>query len=343
MKIVAFFKKNSMKFVHNSPIDKMLYLVQIVALRHTSKMHYLNLSSCSLLTHIYKALGINELLTFIPFLFTLAIENLTPQMTELNQKMEPLALKLKMLHVDAKDDSAANRASGGDPGHQETQLLGHTSLMAEHMSLLATFKTLERKHLEQTNEFEKLRGDHQSQQTELEKLRHDHQSHQTKSEKLRRDYLSQQTELMKLRHDHQSQHAELEKLRHDHQSHQTESEKLSHDYLSQQTKLEKLRHDYESQKTQFEKLRLDYKCQQTEFASQQVLNNDLKRENTTVKDDLQNLKTQHQELQSKVEDSERCESMHCCFLTSIVFSKILVVNKYSEVLLVNTLLWSQLY
>ena len=52
---------------------------------------------------------------------------------------------------------------------------------------------------------------------------------------------------------------------------------------------------------------------------------------------------QHQEMQPKVEDSKRSVLIHWCFLTSIVFSKVLHANENNELWLENALTWSQLY
>ena len=163
--------------------------------------------------HIFAALGLSGLITFIVFPSVLDLENLTPQLTELKQKMEPLTLKMKMLDVNMKDDSAAKPASGGDPGHQEAQLLDHTSLIAEHASLLATFKTLESKHLDQTNEFEKLRRDHHSQEIKFNKLRQDYQCKQTEFASQQVLHNDLQREHTTLKDDHETlktQHQELQ-------------------------------------------------------------------------------------------------------------------------------------
>ena len=99
-------------------------------------------------------------------------------------------------------------------------------------------------------------------------------------------------------------------------SHLATFKALERKYLDQQTEFEKLRCDLQSKQTECVKLRHDYQCQQTKFVSQQAVHNDLQREHTI-------LKTQHQELQSKVEDYKRSESIHWCFLTSIFISQVL--------------------
>ena len=208
------------------------------------------------------------------------MKSLTSQLTQLKQKMEPLAsqlieLKLNMLHVGGDDEPATTVLPVGDPGLQESQLAEHTNLMAEHASLHATLKAIERKHVDLMKTFDMKQKERESLQGEFEKLN--------------RDYLSKQDEFT-------LQQATLDGLRKEHTKLKADHQNLETQHRNLQSRVEDSKRDYHSK--------------QAEFTSLQATLDDLRKEHTQLKDDLQKLKTQHQEMQSTVEDSKRSES---CF------------------------------
>ena len=131
------------------------------------------------------------------------MEHLVSQLTE---------LKLKMLHVD-DDESASKPTSARDPEHQAIQLLDHTILLAEHASLQATYKVIERKHMDLMKKFDMKQKNEESLQAEVEKLTWGYRSKQADFTSQQATLVDLQKEYTKLKADHhdlESQHRNLQ-------------------------------------------------------------------------------------------------------------------------------------
>ena len=132
--------------------------------------------------------------------------------------MAPLAsqlieLKLGLLHVGGTEESAAKSASGGDPGHQQTQLPDHINLIAEHASLQETHKAIEMKCKDLVQKLDTKKREEESLQVEFEKLNRQFHSKQANFTSLQATLDDLRKEHTHLKDDHkilETQHQELQ-------------------------------------------------------------------------------------------------------------------------------------